>query len=134
MIALPPEPGLLTVGRRAVWEAIDNWPALQDVFRAKYRGEAHTEGYNPPEALSLRDAPSSVNELPAINVSPATNEFSWLWTQFGQNEYALAVTIWTPGWEWSLSEWLWEQCIKAVMQSKPAGSTSRGGARPARSA
>ena len=86
---------------------------------AKYRGELPGESYKPVERFTLADAPSATTELPAIAIAPATNELEWLLNQLGQNEYALAVTIWTPGWEWSLSEWLWEETIRAIAFSKP---------------
>lgn len=117
-------PSLLTIGRRAVWEAIDNWPELQGKFRAKYRGELPGE-FTPTEAFTLRDAPTSQNELPAISIAPATGEMDWILNAMGQEQYALAITIWTPGWEWSLSEWLWAETVKAIFRCRPAEATSR---------
>ena len=39
-------PSLLTIGRRAVWEAIDNWPALDGQFRIE-------SGTDKPDHASL---------------------------------------------------------------------------------
>lgn len=111
---------LLTIGRRSVWEAIDQWPALNGVFRAKYRGDAPPDNGTPIEAFTLRDAPTSQNELPAIAIAPATSEFDWILNQMGQNTYALAITIWTDGWTWPESERLWEETARAIFQSRPS--------------
>lgn len=115
----------LTIGRRAVWEAIDQWPALQSAFRSKYRGELPDAGFRPLEPLSLRDGPTAPAELPAIAIAPATNDTEWLWGQMGSCDYALAVTIYTPGWEWTLAEWLWEQCVLAICRSKPSATSHK---------
>lgn len=113
---------LLTIGRRAVWEAIDTYPQLEGRFRLKLRGEADGDVYSQREALSLPDAPTALSQLPAIQVAPATSELEWINNQLQQSEFAVAITIWTAGWGWSLSEELWEHTYGAVMLNKPPDS------------
>lgn len=114
---------ILTVGRRAVWQAIDNWPALQDVFKAKFRGEGDMpRSFLPGERVNLEDGPTSQNQLPAISILPATLETEWILNQLQQNSYGLAVILWTDGWGVTQSEYLWQQVIEAIFKCKPPGS------------
>ena len=106
---------ILTDARQAVWDAIDNWPALSGAFRQKLRYEPNISG-----KLGIRDAdePSGV-DFPCIAVAPSVINPIWLGNTIQFRPLSLTITIWTEGWN-SLptNEQLWEDVIDAIYKCK----------------
>jgi len=101
---------LLTVARRAVWAAIDNWPALKTAFKRKYKLEG--PGSSEPPGLI-----PSIGELPSIGVYPAPSESPWALNKAMALRYSLQIEFWTPHWDILTFEYLWEEITKALFQS-----------------
>jgi len=106
---------ILTTARQAVWNAIDNWPALDGVFREKLRFEPNATG-----KLSGMDfeEPSGAN-FPGIGIFPSVVNPVWLGNQVQFRPYSLTITIWTQGWNSiKQSEQLWEDVLNAIYKCK----------------
>lgn len=109
---------ILTDARNAVWDAIDNWPALSGAFRQKIRFEPSQAG---KLMMPAKDEPSGV-DFPAISVAPSAVNPVWLGNQVQFRPVSLSIQIWTSGWD-SLpqNEQLWEDVVEAIYKAKPDG-------------
>ena len=106
---------ILTDARQAAWNAIDNWPALENAFRQKLRYEPSTTG---KLGIADSDEPSGV-DFPAIGIFPSVVNPTWLGNQVQFRPVSLTVSIWTRGWNSLLtSEQLWEDVIDAIYKCK----------------
>lgn len=114
--------GRLTKARRSVWDAIENWPALADLFQAKFRFESKIQDGRLVEPAHRPDAPTSPSELPAIAIMPSAVTPKWATNLQKDHPYALDIVYWTPGRCVDLSESIWDELIKAFYQSKPPGN------------
>ena len=106
----------LTLARRSVWDAIDNWPALENTFRRKYRFESTG---STGEATHRPDAPTCMADLPAIAIVPSAVFPQWATNLQKDHPYALDIFYWTPGRHVDKSEEIWDEIVKAIYQSKP---------------
>ncbi len=113
--AEPDEPSRLTVGRNAVWTAIENWPALDAVFQRTYKTSADFA------ELQLRDpAPW---ELPAIAVYWGDINPEWKWHRTQDWPLSMRLAVWLPGDRHTFAETLCETVFDAIYQAKPDNST-----------
>lgn len=107
----------ITDARQAVWDAIDNWPALATSFRRKIRYEPNQSGqlFMSPAA----DSPA-LQDFPSISISPSAIVPSWIGNQVQFHPLSLTVQILTAGWDSvPKSEELWTEVINAVYHGKP---------------
>jgi hypothetical protein len=106
---------ILTTARQAVWDAIDNWPALANTFRQKIRFEKSSG-----TKLGLIDSEEpSGQDFPCIAVSPSVVNPTWLGNQVQFRPYSLTITIWTAGWDSvNQNEQIWEDVINAIYKCK----------------
>jgi|GEM_PF-4797924 len=111
----PPEQSLLTVARAAVWNAVKNWPALDDVFARLYETDTDLA------ELQLRDPAAS--ELPAIAVFWGGISPVWKWNRAQEWPMALRLSLWLPGDQHTPAERVCEDVFNALYQAKPEGST-----------
>lgn len=109
----------LTQARRAVWDAIDNWPGLANTFRQKFRFESGPQDGAVPEAAHRPDAPSAHADLPAIAILPGAVTPRWASNLQQDHPYTLTIRYWTAGRCIDRSEALWDEIIKAVHRAKP---------------
>jgi len=112
----------LTQARRSVWDAIDHWPALDKVFRQKYRFESKPQEGRPAEASHRPESPTSIADLPAIAIMPSAVTPKWATNLQKDHPYSLDIVYWTPGRFVDTSEALWDELIKAIYQSRPEGN------------
>lgn len=111
----PEEPGLLTVARNAFWDAIDNWPALTDVFQRKYKSSADFA------ELQLRDP--APHELPAIAVYWGDIAPELKYQRADDWPMSLNLALWLPGDRHTFAETLAEDVFNALYQACPDDST-----------
>ena len=109
---------VLTDARNAVWNAIDNWTALQNTFRQKIRFERSAGS---KLMLANTDEPTGV-DFPAIAVAPSVVNPIWLGNQVQFRPLSLTISIWTAGWD-SLpqNEEIWGNVLDAIYKCKPVG-------------
>lgn len=99
---------VLTDARNAVWQAIDNWPALLGVFKQSFRHEVE---------MMLQEMEPSISDFPCIAVTPAEVVPSWFTNQAQQWPYTLNVAIWTPDWILAPAEQLIEDVVSAIYKA-----------------
>lgn len=106
---------ILTDARLAVWDAIDNWPALGGRFRQRLRFAPHATGKLTAQEA---DEPSGA-DFPCIAIAPSAINPVWLGNQIQFRPLSLTITIWTKGWN-SIgeSEELWEGVVDAIYKCK----------------
>jgi hypothetical protein len=105
---------ILTDARRAVWDSIDNWGPLRDVFKMKVAFDSNRlEGPHRPEG------PTGVADLPAIAIVPSRVTPRWVTNQTQNHPYVLRVSYWTPDFLVDKAEELWDEIVKAVYRAHP---------------
>ena len=106
----------LTQMRRAVWSAVDAWPAFDGFFKRKFRLESRG-------ALEPRDYIPAMGDLPCIAIGPAgVPATPWNSNQDQIITYAIEVTVWTRWRTVNTGEWIWEEFNRCVWQQTPPGS------------
>ncbi len=106
----------LTQMRRAVWSAVDAWPAFDGLFRRKFKLESRG-------ALDPQDYIPTMGDLPAIAIGPAgVPSTPWHTNQTQIINYAIDVTVWTSHRSVNQGELIWEQFNRCVWQQTPPGS------------
>ncbi|CAB4177903.1 hypothetical protein UFOVP1004_37 [uncultured Caudovirales phage] len=109
----------ITQARQAVWDAIDNWPALQGAFRRKVRFEPSQSGQ---QFMSPAVDTPALGDFPSISISPSAIVPAWIGNQVQFHPLSLTVQILTAGWDSvPKSEELWTEVINAVYHAAPAG-------------
>lgn len=108
------EQNLLTTLRRSVWQAINEWPALQDVFRRK------NDFDNGQAAGMPAAAPVAICDLPAIEIFPTTLNPEWETNRAKRMPYVLQCNVRTA--ILSEAEWILPQVWAAIHRSAPEGS------------
>lgn len=112
----PTEPGRLTIARNAVWEAIDNWTALANVFERTYKTSADFA------ELQLRDP--SPAELPAIALYWADIKPDWRTNRMQEWPLTMRLTAWFPGDRHTYAETILEHIFDAIYQYTATGDTA----------
>ncbi len=99
----------------ALWDAIDNWPALSGAFTEKLRfdGDNAMQGDAEP---SISDFPCLAIDLVSVGPKPFT-------TQLQQWDVVFAVQIWTQDWNYDPALELIDKVIAAIHKCCPTGST-----------
>ena len=100
---------VLTDARNAVWQAIDNWPALANAFALKLKHDA--------EMSLMQDGEPSISDFPCIAITPADVVPNWFTNQSQFWPYTLNIAIWTPDWKIALAEDLVEKVVSAIYQA-----------------
>ncbi len=111
----PVEDSRLTIARNAVWEAIDNWPALRYRFQRSYKTDDDLA------ELQLRDP--APHELPAVALYWGAFTPDWKNNRMQEWPIVTRATVWVPGDQHTLAERLIEHVFDAIYQAKPTGST-----------
>ncbi len=118
--ARTPTMSRLTQARRSVWDAIDHWPALDKVFRQKYRFESKPQEGRPAEASHRPESPTSIADLPAIAIMPSAVTPKWATNLQKDHPYSLDIVYWTSGAiRRHEREVLLDELIKVIYQSRP---------------
>lgn len=108
---------ILTNCRRAVWTAIEGWSGLSGEFKRKYKYEDKPGGAG---------TEPTIGDMPALQIYPAAPTSDWVLNQSQRIDYPLQFTLWTPDWDVTKAEQLWEEIIKALYQNlDPASGTVR---------
>lgn len=105
----------LTDARNAVWDAIDNWPALQGIFEKKVRNEGELE------MLDLDQDIPEITDLPVIAIWPPQDSARWFQFQNQLITIPLEIRVWTDGWNSATSEQVFWDLRDAIHQSHPDG-------------
>jgi hypothetical protein len=105
----------LTLARRALWDAIDNWPALNVGGRSpilrKFKFEDEGDG-------NVEDVPS-YEEMPAVSIWPQTVSIERNTNRQHLHNAPLTIHIWIPDWKLPRAEAMLEDIIDAVYRSGP---------------
>lgn len=101
--------------RNAIWNAIDNWPALADAFAMKLRFDADD---GDPE-----DGQPSISDFPAIAVGDVSVATKTVMTQTQEWAATFSILVWTQGWNYSRANALIDPIIAALYKSKPDGES-----------
>jgi hypothetical protein len=110
----------LTLARRAVWDAIDNWQPLASTFRQKYRYEKSPTPGSPLEPPNKATEPTVYADLPAIAIIPSLVQPRPETLQTNRYPYTLRVMVWTHDWTLEQPEQIWQDVRNAVFNSANA--------------
>lgn len=107
----------------AVWDAIDNWPDLQDdnggsVFQMKYRFDA--EDADPSILVDLKPA---IGDVPALLIWPGATVPDWYVNTDMAVPLAMTCIIWTPDWNIAEPFRLWTKVMRAIYRGTVASYT-----------
>ena len=103
----------LTDARRALWEAIDNWPSL-NILKRKFR----MEDTGAMQVEELEPEPT-IGDLPAIAIVPTVSTSEWVQNQLQDFNYVVDIRIWTRHWSLLQGENIIQEIIDAG--TAPAG-------------
>jgi len=109
----------LTAMRRSLWDAIDNWAPFNlegGVFKQKWR-------FEDVGAMGVRRPEPSTGKLPAVGIFPATPNSDWVTNQEQEISYAANISIFTDRIDVMRGELLWQEMVRCIWQSAPAGTT-----------
>ncbi len=102
----------LSAIRGAVWDSINNWTPLADVWTRKFQDSIDVE------ELALHDP--GLADLPAIAVSWGNVGQNW-WTHREQKWPAsLNVVFWLPAHQIEIAEWRTQQIVQALYRASAA--------------
>lgn len=104
----------LTEARLAVWQAIDNYAPLANVFRQKLRWDK--------EQAMLEQVEPSISDLPCISIRSGRVDPEWFTHQQQHLAYLLIIEIWTADWIQEPAEDLFEKTMDALYRSRPGSS------------
>lgn len=102
----------LTTMRQSLWDAINNWPDLINVFHRKWR-------FEDTGAMLLADFVPTVGELPSLAIAPTTAASEWATNQQQRIVYAQQIVWWTRGLSLLEGERIWQWLCRAIWQSSP---------------
>lgn len=102
--------------RNALWDAIDNWPALSGIFALKMRFD-EDDG-------DAEDAQPSISDLPAIAVDRASIQTATFATQTQTWTATFSILVWTQGWNYGRANELIDPVIAALYKSAAVGSST----------
>lgn len=106
----------LTSMRQAVWNAIDNYAPLDDVFK-------HKERHEDIGALKGTEWVPNMGQIPALEIRPASVGSPWFTNQNQKISYSLQVAVWSRTRDTRGLERLWELLLRAFWQATPTGTT-----------
>ena len=107
---------ILTSMRQAAWNAIETWPALQGVFKRKWK-------FEDANSILPKEIMPSIGEMPAIAIYPAPSESPWVRNQDKEFRYVLNVEVWRAHWNLLDLESDCEEIAKALFQGHAGGTT-----------
>lgn len=106
----------LTAMRQSLWDSIDNYTPLRDVFKKRYLMEGK-------EALAMQALNPSMKDMPAIAIGGGGGSTPWDTNSMQRWSYNCEIGIWTPHWDLKLGEKLLQLIVQSFEQSVPSGST-----------
>ena len=106
----------LTAMRNSLWDSIENYAPLQDVFKRKFRLEGK-------DALQMALLNPSMADMPAIAIQALSGSSPWDTNSMMRFSYSCEIGLWTPHWDLELGEKLIEWIVRSFEQSKPSGSS-----------
>lgn len=110
---------ILAAGRRALWDAVNNWPPLQGKFKSKFAYERDNAiaGVHPKP---WREAPTSPIECPAIAFFGTSVPANWITNKTQDLEYTISTALWVSEPYADEIENLWHEVCLAAFQSHAA--------------
>lgn len=109
---------ILAAGRRALWDAVNHWPALQGRFKSKFAYEKNgIAGVHPKP---WREAPTAQIECPAIALFGTSVPANWITNKTQDLEYLISVALWVGDPYADEIEDLWHEVCLAAYQSHAA--------------
>ncbi len=99
--------------RRAIWDAIRNYPTTAEVFDGEYDWE---DSLIPITDDGHPESPS----CPAISIKPASENFDWIMNQMQHASMFFEITIYTKTFNLLEPEDLFTKVRDAIWKSKPA--------------
>lgn len=105
---------MLTDARESLWDAIDNWPAVQALGLRQFRNEK--------KFGVVGMAPTGLGDLPAISILPSSVKPEWATNRAMSFEYVLDVRIYTNYLD--EAEDAVEKIWQALYQCRPDGETA----------
>lgn len=106
----------LTAMRQSLWDAIENWPAFNDVFKQMWKFES-------VGAMREQDITPSRGKLPALAIVPSSGESGWVTNQEQEITYSVEIVIYTDRIDVRRGELLWQEMVRCFWQSAPSGTT-----------
>lgn len=109
---MEPIEGRLTLARRSIWQALDNWTREDN-------GEPFNFGFKfdfEREIPSQEDIVPAFSQLPALSIFPTQVSPDWYKHQMQQWPYSLDFALWVYGWGLPYVERTFEQIIRAIYQ------------------
>lgn len=101
-----PDP-ILTTARNSLWDAIENWPALEGVFKRQYK----FDGDDSPEVNP------NASQLPAIMIYPDPGFARMVLNRAHEQDYKLLVMTFTSTWNLIKPDEYWQEIVKAAWKS-----------------
>lgn len=108
--------------RTAVWDAIDNWPALATTFKQKYRFQSTVPAGQPKQASDRRYEPTSITECDAISIVPQAFPNEWKLNNLMEFDYALTIKCWFKSATADTAEDVMEKLLDAFWGAKASGA------------
>lgn len=108
---------ILTDARNALWDAIENWPALQSGGSPIWKRSFKFDGDDSPEINP------NASQLPAIAIYPEPGFAKMVLNKVQEQNYKLIVMLFTSTWNLSDPDTYWEEIVKAAWQSDGGGGT-----------
>jgi len=97
----------------AIWDAIDNWPALTALGLTKFKLDGETP--------SREDFSPGSDELPSLTVLPFQGKPEWFLNQGQQVGIRYQIVAYTEGFNLAAGNAIVWEVYKALHQSKPIG-------------
>lgn len=100
----------LTAMRQSLWDAIENWPAFDGVWKQVWKFES-------VGAMREQDLVPSRGRLPAVAIVPASAESGWVTNQEQAINYAVEIVIYTDRVDIRRGELLWQEMVRCLWQT-----------------
>lgn len=114
---------LITTARRALWNALDAFPALKNSADDPTATLFHQRFDFESEAATFEALEPSISDFPCIMIAPASVNPLWYLNQMQNWQIIFQVTIWTADWTLPELENLIERTAEAFFQAVPDDGT-----------
>lgn len=114
---------ILTLGRRAVWDAIRNATALQDGGKSVFKRQFDFDDETPLIQQDAIEDDLSLGDLPALAIWNSDIVMAWNRNTDQEWQNTLLITLWTRDHTLPVAEDWAEKLIVAIHETTPPGTT-----------